>query len=130
MYQSQLYPRITSLFHPNGARYQCHFREHGQDGFIENGTFDNLDVAMSFTSLVVRFVDRLAEGQVFDKKKQKLVFSCQSFVPNLSDHILRVREAPADYAQLVMQGFDLQAVRKATGKHRNKVQEHPIAACL
>jgi DNA repair protein RadC len=123
MYKSLMYPRVTHIFRPRGDRYQCHFREHGQDRFIEDGTFDDLDVAMSFTSLVVRFVDQVAEGQVFDKKKQKLVFSCQSFVPNLSDLVLSVREAPAAYAQLAMQGFDLQAVRKSASKQRKKVQE-------
>jgi len=123
MYQSLMYPRVTRVFHPRGDRYQCHFREHGQDRIIEDGTFNNLDVAKSFTGLVVRFVDQVAEGQVFDKKKQKLVFACQSFVPNPPVPFLSVREAPAQYAQLAMQGFDLQAVRKATGKNRKKVQE-------
>jgi DNA repair protein RadC len=123
MYQSLLYPRITRVFHPHGDRYQCQFREHGQDRFSEDGTFNNLDVAMSFTSLVVRFIDQVAEGQVYDKKKHQVIFTCQSFVPSLSNHILHVREAPAEYAQLAMQGFDLQAARKATGKHRKKVQE-------
>ena len=36
---------------------------------------------------------------------------------------MRVRETPAEYAQLAMQGFDLQEVRKASGKQRKKVQE-------
>jgi DNA repair protein RadC len=123
MYQALMYPRVTRVFHPHGERYHCKFREHGQEGFIEDGAFDNLDVAMSFTSLVVRFVDQVAEGQVFDKKQGQLVFTCHSFVPNPAGFVLKVREVPAEYAQLAMQGFDLQEVRKAAGKQRKKVQE-------
>ena len=94
MYQSQLYPHITRIFQPRGDRYQCQFREHGKEGFSEDGIFNSLDMAMSFTSLVVRFVDPVAEGQVFDKKQQQLVFTCQSFVPNLSELVLaRARNA-------------------------------------
>jgi len=123
MYQSLMYPRVTRVFRPRGDRYRCQFREHGQDRYIEDGTFDSLDLAMSFTSLVVRFVDQVFEGQVLDTKKQQLVFACQSFVPNPPDPFWGIRETPGEYGQLAMQGFDLQAVRKAYGKHRKKVQE-------
>ena len=123
MYQSLMYPRVTRIFHPRGDRYKCQFREHEQERFIEDGTFGNLDVAMSFTSFVVRFVDQVFEGQVVDTKKHQLVFACQSFVPNPPDLFWGVRDMPGEYDQLAMQGFDLQAVRKASGKHRKKVQE-------
>jgi hypothetical protein len=129
MYQSQLYPRITRIFRPAVTATSASFVSMVKANFVEDGTFNNLDMAMSFTSLVVRFVDQVAEGQVFDKKQKQLVFTCQSHVPNLSELVLRVRETPAPYAQLAMQGFDQQEVRTKLPANTARRCRRPSPGC-
>ena len=64
MYETLMLPFVTRTF-PSRAkeRYLCQFREHDQSIFTDHGRYQYLDTAMSFVSLVVRFVDLVAEGR-------------------------------------------------------------------
>ena len=121
MYKDMLYPRITRPFHPSGGRFQCKFREQGQEGFAEDGAFTYLDTATSFTSFVVRFVDKVLEGQVLDKKTGETLFTCTFKADAPVAH--RVREIPSEYAQLAMTGFDADLKQKDNTRRKKKADE-------
>ena len=123
MYQNLLYPRVTRLFRSLGNRYQCQFREHGKEDFQTDCAFKDLETATCFSSFVVRFLDQVVEGQVLDSKTQEVAFSCKRMVAVPPDKHWRVREIPAEYAQLAMNGFDVLVVQKATAKRKRKVDE-------
>jgi hypothetical protein len=106
---------FTSRVH---ERYLCQFRTHGQTDFSDDGKYQYLDTAMSFVSLVVRFIDEVAEGRVIDTQDGQIVFTCGTSLQDLSNLPTRIREIPAQYAQLAMQGFD-----PGTRTRRKKVQE-------
>jgi len=123
MYQSMLTTKVSRLFRPDGGRYACHFRPFGKEGFTSECDFTDLGEAMSFTSFVVRFLEQVAEGKVLDSHTQREVFLCQRPLKEVFARPPRVREAPADYGQLAMQGFDFQAARKETARRKKKVDE-------
>jgi len=106
-----------------GDRYQCQFKDHPENGFTTDCAFDDLDMAMSFVSLVIRFLPLLQAGQVLDSKSQQVVFSCMRSDASVQKTTNAVREAPADYAQLVMTGFDAKSTSKANHKCQKKVEE-------
>ncbi len=117
------YPKVTRRFHPDGGRYRCQFRQRGQKDFITDCAFGDIDVAMSFVSLAVRFLAQITEGQVLDEKEKQVVFTCQTLVPIESDQASRMREVPAEYAQLTMKGFDFHSTHKGKSVEKRKVEE-------
>jgi hypothetical protein len=119
MYQT-LMPKFVTRTFRSGVhdRYLCQFRAHGQTAFSDDGKYQYLDTAMSFVSLVVRFIDEVAEGRVIDTQDGQIVFTCGTSLSDLSSLPTRIREIPAQYAQLAMQGFD-----PGTRRQRKKVQE-------
>ena len=102
------------------SRYQCQFRENDADPFTTDCAFGDLDLAMSFVSLVVRFSEQIIAGEVIDRKSNQSVFIC--LTPTQEGECRQVAEAPAEYAQLAMTGFD-NTVLKATSKRKKKVNE-------
>jgi len=116
-------PRITRTFPKSGTRFECQFRDRLQGSFITDCTMDELDYALSYVSLVVRFVSRIAEGMVFDSKTQQVIFACKMLVDPRQVQARRIREVPADYAQLAMLGFNSQAAQKENKSRKRKVDE-------
>ena len=108
-----LNPPFGMFFRKKGTLFLCQFRDQWQVAFSDLFAFDDLDLAMSYTSLVVRMFDQFVEGKVLDSQLGVLLFSCQ--VHEKPEKNRSIREAPADYAQLVMAGFDAKGTRK---KHK------------
>ena len=118
MFLKLLRPKVTRRFVPPGERYLCQFKMQDQEAFTSDGAFDDLDLAMSFISLVVRFLHHVEAGQVIDEQTNQVIFTCQRQSEIEMDKRHQVREAPADYSQLVMTGFDV----KAHPKRKRKVE--------
>jgi DNA repair protein RadC len=121
MYRAFLYPQVTRVFRPHGNRYLCQFREHSKDHFTTDCAFGDADQAMSYVGLVVRFLDTVAEGKVLDSKAKTLIFACQTLSPIEPLRVKRLREATADYNQLVIDGFDAQLALKNNAREKRKV---------
>ena len=117
------YPKVTRTFRSNGSRYQYQFRERDQAGFTTDCAFGELDNAMSFVSLVVRFVPKVAEGKVFDKKARQVVFNCQTHVRIQHRQSFIIRETQDGYAQLAMTGFDFPSNQKPNARTKRKVEK-------
>lgn len=122
MFQSLMFPRITRVFRPSGQRYQCHFKERDKESFSVDCAFGDLDEAMSYVSLVVRFLSFIAEGRVVDAKQKQIRFICHTPVPFEAPKPRQIREVPSAYAQLALEGFDSNSVKKLSARHR-KVEE-------
>jgi DNA repair protein RadC len=123
MNESLLYPRFFPYFHPRAGRYQCQFRERNQQASFTDCSFGDLDQAMSYVSLVVRFLSFVTEGVVVDSKEKLVRFVCTTPVPfEKAEHHI-VREAANPYAQLALDGFDITASRKANARQKKKVEE-------
>jgi DNA repair protein RadC len=116
-----LQKHISRKFRKKGTQYLCQFRQHNQDYFITDCTIDDLDEAMSYVSLVVRFFTRYMEGKVVAEKTKEVIFTCQLLVMPKYMPARYVREVPAEYAQLAMEGFDLTAVQQTNARRKRKV---------
>jgi hypothetical protein len=49
-------------------RYQCHFKERDKEALTLDYAFEDLDLAMSYVSLVVRFLSFISKGRVVDAR--------------------------------------------------------------
>jgi|GEM_PF-1544187 len=120
MYPLQPFIQAKRRLSRRNSRYECQFRANGGDEYSTDCAFNDLDLAMSFVSLVVRFSSQVEAGKVFDGKTRQVVFICHTPVVESQTH--QAREAPAEYAQLAMTGFD-SITQKATSKRKKKVNE-------
>jgi len=70
------YRRINRNIYQSGERFECQFRERGKKDFTTDCAFGDLDEAMSYVSLVVRFLASVDCGQVLDTHKKLAVYIC------------------------------------------------------
>jgi len=118
-----LNPSITRVFPKDGNRFLSQFRYREKDFFTTDCAFDELDLALSYASLVVRYVNNVAEGLVLDSKSQETIFACKMLVNPHTIKVKRIREVPDEYAQLAMMGFNLQANHNEIKSRKKKVDE-------
>lgn len=116
-------PRISRRFRPRGKHYQCQFKEHNRLDFTNDCAFDDLDLAMSYVSLAVRFAQNLEAGQVVDSKSRQVVFACMCPAGIEIEDTLAVHEATGEYTQLIINGFDVKSKQIPNLKRQRKVAE-------
>ena len=113
--------RLSRRFRKNGSRYLCQFRQRNQDYFTTDCAIDDLDEAMSYVSLVVRFFSNYPAGKVIAEVTQEVIFTCQMLIMPEYISARQVREVPAEYSQLAMTGFDAASARRMISKQKRKV---------
>jgi len=114
--------QIKRKFHKKSQRFECQFRIQNENAFQTECTIDNIDEAMSYVSLVVRYFDKVEAGKVVDNETQGEIFNCQCFVDPEPYRPFCLREAPPAYAQLVMTGIDPPEARKNIAKRKKELE--------
>lgn len=114
-------PSVTKPIRHKGQCYLCQFRDTDKNYFVTDCSFSNLDIAMSYLCLVIRFVPKVGEGKVLDAKSMELVFACQRFADISKMDVLSISESPAEYAQLPI--FDSNTNKQDALKHKKKIEE-------